>query len=80
MVAHGLAPLFIDGPPPNSSLGFQQHHQAVVWLNDLYDKQINWDNPRRGDFERDQEFNAPPFVASGFGSGEQWQVVDTEPR
>lgn len=89
MVSHGLAPLFIDGHP--TELEFWGFSSDIVRrlrrLNDLYDRQINWDNPCDKGWrlsERDRsEFNALlPFVVSELETalGEQWEVVlDTEP-
>lgn len=89
MVEHGLAPLFIDGHP--TELGFWGFSNDIIRrlkrLNELYDRQINWDNPHDESWtlpERDRkEFNALlPFVASelALALGDQWQVVvDTKP-
>lgn len=89
MVSHGLAPLFVDGHP--TELGFWGFNQDIVRrltrLNELYDRQINWSNPRDQRYEmspRDKaEFNALlPFVLSELeiALGDQWEIVlDTEP-
>lgn len=89
MVAHGLAPLFVDGHA--TELGFWGFSNDIIRrltrLNELYDRQINWDNPHDENWqlsERDRkEFNALlPFVASelSLALGERWQVViDTKP-
>lgn len=89
MVSHGLAPLFIDGHPTElESWGFSNDVvRRLRRLNDLYDRQINWDNPRDESWrlsERDRnEFNALlPFVVSELelALGEQWEIVlDTQP-
>jgi hypothetical protein len=89
MVSHGLAPLFVDGHPTElESWGFSNDVvRRLRRLNDLYDRQINWDNPRDESWqlsERDRnEFNALlPFVVSELelALGEQWQIViDTRP-
>lgn len=89
IVAHGLAPLFIDGHATELDFwGFSNDIiRRLTRLNELYDRQINWDNPHDENWqlsERDRkEFNALlPFVASelSLALGEQWQVViDTEP-
>jgi hypothetical protein len=89
MVSHGLAPLFVDGHP--TELDFWGFNQDIVRrlkrLNELYDRQINWNNPhdeRHHISERDRaEFNALlPFVASELtmALGDKWEVVvDTRP-
>lgn len=89
MVAHGLAPLFIDGHA--TELGFWGFSNDIIRrltrLNELYDRQINWDNPHDENWqlsERDRkEFNALlPFVASelSLALGDQWEIVlDTKP-
>jgi hypothetical protein len=89
MVSHGLAPLYVDGQP--TKLDFWGFNQDIVRrltrLNELYDRQINWDNPRDPRYqlsERDRsEFNALlPFVLAELeiALGDQWEVVlDTEP-
>jgi hypothetical protein len=89
LVSHGLAPLFVDGHP--TELSFWGLSQDVLRrlrrLNELYDRQINWDDP--GDptwrmSERDRnEFNALlPFVVTELqmAIGDKWEiVVDNEP-
>jgi hypothetical protein len=89
MVSHGLAPLFVDGHA--TELDFWGFNQDIVRrltrLNELYDRQINWANPRDPQYqisERDRvEFNALlPFVLSELEIvlGDQWEVVlDTQP-
>jgi hypothetical protein len=89
MVSHGLAPLFVDGHP--TELDFWGFNRDIVRrltrLNELYDRQINWNNPRDPRYEmseRDRnEFNALlPFVLAELEAalGDQWQVVlDTRP-
>lgn len=89
MVAHGLAPLFIDGHATELEFwGFSNDIiRRLTRLNDLYDRQINWDNPHDEHWElseRDRkEFNALlQYVAAelALALGDQWQVViDTEP-
>jgi hypothetical protein len=89
MVSHGLAPLFIDGHP--TELGFWGFNRDIVRrltrLNELYDRQINWDDPRDPNYElseRDRaEFNALlPYVMTELeiALGDQWELVlDTQP-
>jgi hypothetical protein len=89
MVSHGLAPLFIDGHP--TELDFWGFNKDIVRrltrLNELYDRQINWDNPRDPTYElpeRDRaEFNALlPYVMTELeiALGDQWELVlDTQP-
>ena len=89
MVSHGLAPLFVDGHPTELDFwGFGPDTlRRLARLNELYDRQINWDNPHDERYhisERDRvEFNALlPFVVSeiALALGEQWEVVvDTRP-
>jgi hypothetical protein len=89
IVSHGLAPLFVDGLPTEMDFwGFNKDLvRRLTRLNELYDRQINWDNPRDPDHEisaRDRaEFNALlPFVLSELEIvlAEQWEVVlDTDP-
>jgi len=84
MLSHGLAPLFVDGHA--TELEFWGFNQDVLRrlkrLNELYDRQINWDNPRDHGYqisERDKaEFNALlPLVHSELQLqlGEKWEVV-----
>jgi hypothetical protein len=89
MVQHGLAPLFVDGHA--TELDFWGFNKDVVRrltrLNELYDRQINWDDPHDRRYqisERDRaEFNALlPFVHAELeiALGEKWEVVlDTQP-
>jgi hypothetical protein len=89
MVSHGLAPLVVDGLP--TELDFWGFNQDIVRrltrLNELYDRQIDWRDPRSPRHqmsERDRaEFNALlPFVVSELEItlGDQWEVVlDTDP-
>jgi hypothetical protein len=89
MVSHGLAPLFVDGHP--TELDFWGFNRDIVRrltrLNELYDRQINWENPRDPRYqlsERDRaEFNALlPFVLTELeiALGDQWEIVlDTQP-
>ncbi len=89
MVSHGLAPLFVDGHATElESWGLSNDVvRRLKRLNELYDRQINWDDPHDGEWrlsERDRnEFNALlPFVVSELemALGDQWQIViDTEP-
>ena len=89
MVSHGLAPLFVDGHPPELEFwGFNRDIvRRLTRLNELYDRQINWDNPHDPAYhisERDRaEFNALlPIVLSELEIelGEQWEIVlDTKP-
>jgi hypothetical protein len=89
MVSHGLAPLVVDGLP--TELDFWGFNQDIVRrltrLNELYDRQIDWRDPRgprhhMSDRDR-MEFNALlPFVLSELeiALGDQWEIVlDTEP-
>lgn len=88
MVSHGLAPLFVDGHATELDFwGFNPDIlRRLTRLNELYDRQINWDNPRDSRYqisERDrQEFNALlPFVHSELQLqlGDKWEVVlDTQ--
>ena len=84
MVGHGLAPLFVDGHA--TELGFWGFSPDILRrlgrLNDLYDRQINWDNPADPNWtlsDRDRrEFNALlPFVVSEIqlALGDQWEIV-----
>lgn len=84
MVSHGLAPLYVDGVA--TELGFWGFSRDIVRrlarLNELYDRQVNWDNPTDSTWrlsERDRnEFNALlPFVISELQVelGHQWQIV-----
>lgn len=84
MVGHGLAPLFVDGHP--TELSFWKFSPDLVRrlrrLNDLYDRQINWDNPSDPKWrisERDRnEFNALlPFVVSEIqlALGDEWEII-----
>ena len=89
MVRHGLAPLFVDGRATElESWGFSNDIvRRLTRLNELYDRQINWDNPHDTTWrlsERDRaEFNALlSFVMSELeiALGDQWEVVlDTRP-
>lgn len=89
MVSHGLAPLYVDGQPtPLDFWGFNQDIvRRLTRLNELYDRQLNWDNPRDPRYQLSQrdraEFNALlPFVLSELEItlGDQWEVVlDTQP-
>ena len=89
MVSHGLAPLFVDGHPTELDYwGFNRDIvRRLTRLNELYDRQINWDNPRDPRYqlsERDrQEFNALlPFVLAELeiALGTEWEIVlDTRP-
>ncbi|MBN9316123.1 MAG: hypothetical protein J0I99_10320 [Devosia sp.] len=84
MVSHGLAPLFVDGHA--TELEFWGLSSDIVRrlrrLNELYDRQINWDDPTDPGWrmsERDRsEFNALlPFVVSELqvALGDRWQIV-----
>lgn len=89
MISHGLAPLYVDGHP--TELDFWGFNADIMRrlrrLNELYDRQVNWNNPRDQSYQisdRDKaEFNALlPFVHSELqlSLGEQWDVVlDTQP-
>ncbi len=89
MVSHGLAPLFVDGHA--TELGFWGLSTDIIRrltrLNELYDRQINWDSPNDPTWrmsERDRkEFNALlPFVASELqiALGDRWElVVESQP-
>ena len=89
IVSHGLAPLFVDGLPTEMDFwGFNRDLvRRLTRLNELYDRQINWDNPRDPHYqlsERDRaEFNALlPFVMSELEIvlGGKWELVlDTRP-
>jgi hypothetical protein len=87
MVSHGLAPLFVD-PTELDFWGFNRDIvRRLTRLNELYDRQINWDNPRDPNYElseRDRaEFNALlPYVMTELeiALGDQWELVlDTQP-
>ena len=84
MVNHGLAPLFVDGHA--TELGFWGLSSDIIRrltrLNELYDRQINWENPDDPTWrmsERDRnEFNALlPFVVSELqiALGNGWEIV-----
>jgi hypothetical protein len=84
MIGHGLAPLFVDGHA--TELGFwglsSDITRRLKRLNELYDRQINWDDPTDRTWriaERDRnEFNALlPFVVSELqiALGDRWQIV-----
>ena len=84
MISHGLAPLFIDGHATELSFwGFSSDIvRRLTRLNELYDRQINWDDPNDPTWrlsERDRnEFNALlPFVVSEIqvALGDHWQIV-----
>ncbi len=84
LVSHGLAPLFVDGHATEMDFwGFNRDLvRRLARLNELYDRQINWDNPRDETYEiseRDRnEFNALlPLVLSELQIelGEQWEIV-----
>lgn len=89
MVSHGLAPLFVDGHA--TELGFWGLSSDIIRrltrLNELYDRQINWDDPADPTWrmsERDRkEFNALlPFVVSELqiALGDQWEIeVESQP-
>ncbi|MGV3491079.1 MAG: hypothetical protein ACO1OG_07125 [Devosia sp.] len=89
MVSHGLAPLFVDGHA--TELGFWGLSSDIIRrltrLNELYDRQVNWDNPNDPTWrisERDRnEFNALlPFLASELqiALGDRWElVVESQP-
>ena len=89
MVSHGLAPLFVDGHA--TELEFWGLNADIVRrltrLNELYDRQINWDNPHDETYsisERDRaEFNALlPLVLSELelALGDQWEIIsETKP-
>lgn len=89
MVSHGLAPLFVDGHA--TELEFWGFGRDIVRrlsrLNELYDRQINWDNPHDQTYqisERDRaEFNALlPLVISELelALGDQWNIIsETQP-
>ena len=89
MVQHGLAPLFVDGHATELEFwGFGKDIvRRLTRLNELYDRQVNWDNPSDHAWrisERDRnEFNALlPFVISELqvAIGHQWQItVDARP-
>ena len=88
MVSHGLAPLFVDGHP--TEIGFWGFSSDIIRrltrLNELYDRQINWDDPndplwRISDRDR-SEFNALlPFVVSEIqlALGDRWRIVLESP-
>ncbi len=84
MVSHGLAPLFVDGHA--TEIGFWGFSSDIIRrltrLNELYDRQVNWDNPNDPTWrisERDRnEFNALlPFLASEIqiALGDKWEIV-----
>lgn len=84
MVSHGLAPLFVDGHP--TEIGFWGFSNDIIRrltrLNELYDRQVNWDNPNDPTWrisERDRnEFNALlPFLVSEIqiALGDRWEIV-----
>jgi hypothetical protein len=84
MVTHGLAPLFVDGRPTElQSWEFPQDiRRRLTRLNQLYDRQVNWDDPSDPDWtfsDRDRnEFNALlAFVATEIQIflGDEWNVV-----
>ncbi|MBK8084264.1 MAG: hypothetical protein IPK28_10880 [Devosia sp.] len=89
LVGHGLAPLFIDGLP--TELGFWGFSadllRRLARLSELYDRQVNWDDPRDRTWrisDRDRtEFNALlSFVAAEIqmAIGEHWElVIESEP-
>lgn len=88
MITHGLAPLFVDGRPTElQSWEFPQEiRRRLARLNQLYDRQVNWDDPSDPDWtfsERDRnEFNALlAFVATEIQVflGEEWNVVIESP-
>lgn len=84
MVSHGLAPLYVDGHPTELSFWGLSNDllRRLSRLNELYDRQVNWDNPsdrtwRLSDRDRN-EFNALlPFVISELqvAIGHKWQIV-----
>lgn len=85
LVSHGLAPLFVDGHATElDEWGFSTDIvRRLTRLNDLYDRQINWDDPRDPTYrmaERDRkEFNAlRRFVISELqmALGEDWHIID----
>lgn len=84
MVSHGLAPLFVDGHA--TEIGFWGFSNDILRrltrLNELYDRQVNWDNPNDPTWrisERDRhEFNALlPFLVSEIqiALGDKWEIV-----
>jgi hypothetical protein len=84
MVSHGLAPLFVDGHA--TEIGFWGFSSDIIRrltrLNELYDRQVNWDNPNDSTWrmsERDRnEFNALlPFLVSEIqiALGDKWEIV-----
>lgn len=84
MVSHGLAPLFVDGHA--TEIGFWGFSSDIIRrltrLNELYDRQVNWDNPNDPTWrisERDRnEFNALlPFLVSEIqiALGDRWEIV-----
>jgi hypothetical protein len=84
MVSHGLAPLYVDGVATELRFwGFSNDIlRRLARLNELYDRQVNWDNPSDRTWrisERDRkEFNALlPFVISELqvAIGHKWQIV-----
>ena len=84
MVGHGLAPLFVEGRPTEmESWGLSSDTvRRLRRLNELYDRQINWDDPADSGWrmpEQDRnEFNALlPFVVSELqvALGDRWQIV-----
>jgi len=89
MISHGLAPLFIDGHATELDFwGFSSDIiRRLTRLNELYDRQINWDNPGDPEWrlsERDRaEFNALLlFVVAEvqMALGDGWElIVDSGP-
>jgi len=89
MVGHGLAPLFVDGRPTElEAWEFPQDiRRRLARLNQLYDRQVNWDDPSDPKWtfsERDRnEFNALlAFVASEIQMflGDKWNLaIETKP-
>ncbi len=84
LVGHGLAPLFIDGTPTELEFwGFSSDLlRRLRRLNELYDRQVNWANPRDSTWlisERDRaEFNTLlPLLAAEIhmAIGENWELV-----
>lgn len=84
MVSHGLAPLYVDGTATELSFwGFSNDIlRRLARLNDLYDRQVNWDNPADKTWrisERDRnEFNALlPFIISELQVeiGHRWEII-----
>ncbi len=89
MVQHGLAPLFVDGHATELEFwGFGKDIvRRLTRLNELYDRQINWDNPHDERYhisDRDRaEFNALLALVHAelkIELGEKWEVLlDTRP-